>query len=489
MKSWPRNPITYEINTLVWLNDLSRQYDRSMSLQNVPAEEWDALSSCGFDALWLMGVWERSPAGTRIARELKNLRDACRKALPDFRPKDVVGSPYGVHRYTVDKRLGGSKGLAVAREMLAKRGMGLILDFVPNHTAVDHPWISEHPEYFIQGTRKDLEEFPDTFFESGGRVFARGRDPFFPPWEDTAQVNAFASGLRRAYVDTLLSIAKQCDGVRCDMAMLLTGKVFEGTWGTRVGTRPRAEFWEEMITALRKVSPDFLFVAEVYWDLEPELLKQGFDYCYDKKLYDLLVHGSAGSIRRHLQADEAHQRKLIRFIENHDEPRASATFSPYKLPAAAVAFATLPGAKLLHDGQLEGRKVKLPVQLGRRPAEAVDEKLHLFYRRLLEDIRSPALRYGDWYLCVLNGWPDNASYQNLLAWCWRKDKERRLIVINCSDARSQGRVRLPWEDLGDRIWQLEDLFSDSIYERDGKEMTEPGLFVDLDPWGFHYLKF
>ncbi|MDD1721759.1 MAG: alpha-amylase, partial [Euryarchaeota archaeon] len=92
-------------------------------------------------------------------------------------------------------------------------------------------------------------------------------------------------------------------------------------------------------------------------------------------------------------------------------------------------------------------------------------------------------------LCVLNGWPDNASYQNLLAWCWRKDKERRLIVINCSDARSQGRVRLPWEDLGDRIWQLEDLFSDSIYEREGKEMTEPGLFVDLDPWGFHYLKF
>jgi hypothetical protein len=489
MKSWPRNPIIYEINTFVWLNELSRRHNRVISLRNVPAEEWDALLSCGFDAVWLMGVWERSPAGTRIARGFQKLRDACRKALPDFRPKDVVGSPYCVHRYTVDKRLGGSKGLAVAREVLARQGMKLILDFVPNHTAIDHPWISKHPEYFIQGIRKDLEEFHDAFFESGGKVFARGRDPFFPPWEDTAQVNAFSSGLRRAYVDTLLDIAKQCDGVRCDMAMLFTGNVFEGTWGTRVGERPPVEFWEEMIAALRKASSDFLFMAEVYWDLEPELQKQGFDYCYDKTLYDLLVSGNAGSIRRHLHTDPAYQGRLVRFIENHDEPRAAETFSPAKLRAAAVAFATLPGAKILHDGQLEGRKIKLPVQLGRRPAEECDEKLHSFYRRLLGDIRTLALRDGDWCLCALSGWPDNASFQNLLAWCWRWDKERRLIVINYSDARSQGRVRLPWKDLDNRIWQLKDLFSDAIYERDGKEMIEPGLFVDLEPRGFHYLVF
>ena len=489
MKSWPRNPIIYEINTCVWLNELSRRYNRPISLWNVPVEEWDALSSYGFDALWLMGVWERSPAGTRIARELQILTDDCRKALPDFRPDDVVGSPYCVHRYVVDDRLGGPGGLAVARKMLAKRGMRLILDFVPNHTAMDHPWISEHPEYFVRGTREYLEEFPEAFFESGGRVFAFGRDPFFPPWRDTAQVNAFASGLRRVYVDTLLRIAGQCDGVRCDMAMLLMGNVFEGTWGTRAGTRPPVEFWEEMITTLREAASDFLFMAEVYWDLEPDLLEQGFDYCYDKRLYDLLVSGKADSIRRHLQADPACQGRFVRFIENHDEPRASATFSPYKLPAAAVAFATLPGAKLLHDGQMEGRKVKLPVQLGRRPVEVVDEKLNLFYRRLLEDIRSPAFRTGDWCLCETSGWPDNPSFQHLLAWCWRQEGERRLIVINFSDVRSQGRVRLPWRDLGVEVWHLRDLFSGSVYERDGKEMIDPGLFVDLEPRGFHYLIF
>jgi len=489
MKSWPRSPIIYEINTWVWLNELSRNYNQPISLRNVPAEELDALSSYGFDAVWLMGVWERSPAGTSIARKLQMLRDDCRKALPDFHPEDVVGSPYCVHRYMVDERLGGPKGLAITREMLAKRGMRLILDFVPNHTAIDHPWVSKNPEYFIQGTREDLEESPEAFFESGGTVFACGRDPFFPPWKDTAQVNAFASGLRRAYVDALLRIAEQCDGVRCDMAMLLMGNVFEGTWGTRIGTRSPAEFWEEMITALRKASSDFLFMAEVYWDLEPELLKQGFDYCYDKRLYDLLVSGNANSIRRHLKADPAYQGKLVRFIENHDESRAAETFSPHKLTAAAAAFATLPGAKLLHDGQLEGRKVKLPVQLGRRPAEDCDEKLNLFYRRLLEEIRSPALREGDWCLCEPSGWPDNSSFQNLLAWCWRKDEEWRLIVINYSNTRSQGHVRLPWDDLGVGVWHMTDLFSDSVYERDGKEMIEPGLFVDLEPGGFHYLIF
>jgi hypothetical protein len=373
--------------------------------------------------------------------------------------------------------------------MLTKRGMKLILDFVPNHTAIDHPWVLEHPEYYIRGTGKDMKGSPDAFFKSGGTVFARGRDPFFPPWRDTAQVNAFAGGLRQAYIDTLLGIAGQCDGVRCDMAMLLVGDVFEKTWGRRAGKRPRLEFWAEIISAVRKESSDFLFIAEVYWDLETELLRQGFDYCYDKTLYDLLVEGSVEGICRHLETDPTCQQKLFRFIENHDEPRAAAIFPFRKLPAAAVAFATLPGGKLFHEGQLEGQEVKLPVQLGRRPAEGTNGELLSFYRKLIREIGSEALREGDWRLCDRSGWQDNASFENLLAWCWRKGEERRLVVINYSDTPSQGRVRLPWQDLDGRVWSLKDLFSGSMYERVGKEMIEPGLFVDLEPWGFHFLSF
>ncbi len=125
-------------------------------------------------------------------------------------------------------------------------------------------------------------------------------------------------------------------------------------------------------------------MAEAYWDLEWELQQQGFDYCYDKRLYDRLEHDTAESVRLHLCADLAYQEKLVRFIENHDEPRAHSVFSPQKERAAAVTIATIPGARLFHEGQFEGRKVRLPVFLGRRPAEPVDPDLRAFYRTLLK---------------------------------------------------------------------------------------------------------
>ena len=245
--------------------------------------------------------------------------------------------------------------------------MRLILDFVPNHVAPDHPWVMEHPEYFIQGDEEDLRRDPASFVERGGRVFACGRDPYFPAWPDVLQLNAFNPGLRSAVIETLSDIAGQCDGVRCDMAMLLLNNIFERTWGLRAGAKPETNYWPEVIPAIKKENPDFKFIAEAYWDLEWELQQQGFDYCYDKRLYDRIEHDSANSVIGHLSGDLDYQDKLVRFIENHDEPRAAAVFTPEKERAAAVLVATLPGAKLFHEGQFEGRKVRLPVFLGRRP--------------------------------------------------------------------------------------------------------------------------
>ena len=270
-------------------------------------------------------------------------------------------------QYIVDPHLGGPRALAIARKELAKRGLRLILDFVPNHVAPDHPWVSQHPEFFIQGTSDDLRADPTSYTEIGGTVFACGRDPFFPAWPDVLQLNAFQSGLRAGVVKTLSDIAGQCDGVRCDMSMLEINVIFERTWGGRAGQKPATEYWAEVILAIKKAQPDFLFIAEAYWDLEWELQQQGFDFCYDKKLYDRLEHDDAESVRLHFCGDVAYQQKLLRFLENHDEPRAAATFSPAKEKAAAVTTYTLPGARLFHEGQLEGRKVRLPVFLGRRP--------------------------------------------------------------------------------------------------------------------------
>lgn len=487
--SRPRNPVIYEINTWVWLHELSQHHKTTITLGSIPPQEWEAIAGLGVDAVWLMGVWERSPAGIRIAQAHEGLQAEFRRVLPDLRQDDIVGSPYCVRRYVVDEHLGGPAGLATTREMLARRGLRLILDFVPNHVAPDHPWITEHPEYCIQGSAEDLNKTPDEFFAAGGNVLAHGRDPYFPPWPDVAQLNAFHSGLRQAVSKTLCDIAAQCDGMRCDMAMLVINRIFAQTWGQRAGTPPTAEFWPEVISAVRQRYPDTLFIAEAYWDLEWELQQQGFDYCYDKRLYDRLERDTAESVRLHLCAELAYQEKLVRFIENHDEPRAAAAFSREKSRAAAVTLATLPGAKLFHEGQCEGRAVKVPVFLSRRPAEPLDEELQTFYHKLLTTIGAPALREGEWRLCERNGWPDNPSYLNLVAWSWRAGEKHHLIVVNLSASRSQGRIRLPWADLVGQSWRLTDAFSREVYEREGNEMCDPGLYVDLGAWGFHCLHF
>ena len=316
----------YEINTWVWLTDLSRKSNAPVNLSSVPPAEWDAIAQYGFDAVWLMGVWERSPAGIAIANRDRNLMGDFLRALPDFRSEDNVGSAYCVRRYVSDQHLGGPNGLAIARQELAKRGMKLILDFVPNHMAPDSPWIVEHPEHFIQLDADHLQNEPAACARIGDKIFACGKDPYFPAWPDVVQVNAFEPGFRAAVIELLLGVAEQCDGLRCDMAMLLLNNVFNQTWRERAGEIPTTEYWREVIAAVKRQHPQFLFIAEAYWDLEWELQQQGFDFCYDKRLYDRLEHDDVEGVRLHLNADLGYQQKLVRFIENHDEPRASVAF-------------------------------------------------------------------------------------------------------------------------------------------------------------------
>jgi len=364
LRPWAKHPVIYEINTWVWLREVGRKYRKPMNLATVPEREWDAIASFGFDAVWFMGVWERSPSGIAISMRNRDLMEGFRKTLPDFSPEDNVGSPYCVRRYVVDPHLGGASGLASARTMLRQRGIRLILDFVPNHVAPDHPWANDHPDFFIQGNADDAKNDTASFVMVGESVFALGRDPYFPAWPDVLQINAFHPGLRQAVVETVQEIATQCDGIRCDMAMLMLNSIFERTWGARAGARPVGDYWTTLIPRIKERQAEFKFIAEAYWDLEWELQQQGFDLCYDKKLYDRLEHGSAEQVRMHLVADPAYQQKLLRFIENHDEPRAAATFSAEKARAAAVATLTLPGTRLLHQGQLEGLRVRLPVFCG-----------------------------------------------------------------------------------------------------------------------------
>ncbi|TMD41340.1 MAG: alpha-amylase, partial [Chloroflexi bacterium] len=344
-------------------------------------------------------------------------------------------------------------------------------------------------EYFVQGTHEDLMRAPSEFFEVSGTVIANGRDPYFSPWQDVAQLNAFSPRLRWATGETLNMVAGQCDGMRCDMAMLLLNNIFERTWGARVGMHPPEEYWSEVISAVRLQHPNVLLVAEAYWDLEWDLQQLGFDYCYDKRFYDRLEHDNAESVRQHLTAKLDYQDKLVRFIENHDEPRAAATFSPEKERAAAVTMMTLPGAKLLYEGQCEGRRVRPPVFLARRPLEQIDEDLRAFYEKLLAAVKDSGLPESEWQSCERMGWPDNRSYLNLVAWCWSQDEVRYVVIVNLSEYPSQARVQLHWNDLAGRGWQLKDVLGGALFERDGSELQLQGLYVDVPAWRFHFLYF
>jgi hypothetical protein len=436
----------YEINTAVWLG--------GRRLEEV---DWDPIAALGVDAVWLMGVWERSPAGLAIARSDPGLDAAMRAALPGLRDEDVIGSPYCVRDYVVDPRFG---DLATARTELAARGLKLILDYVPNHVAPDHPWV---PEHCIRGSEADLAGDPTSWLRVGDAIVARGRDPYFPAWQDVVQLDAFSPALRAAVRALLRRLAGMCDGLRCDMAMLMDNAVFARTWSL---DEPDEEFWPPLIERVRRAHPGFTFIAEAYWDMEYTLQQQGFDYCYDKRLYDRLAHEDASAVRGHLLADLGYQERLLRFIENHDEPRAAATFGP-RARAAAVVMSTVPGARLFHDGQLDGFRTHVSVFLARGPVEAPDPEVRDVYSRLLP------LEVTDWRLCELSGWPGNDTTRNLLAWSFTD----HLVVVNLSGAPAQGKVQIPRGR-----WTLIDLLSDARYERLGGE-----LYVGLEAWGAHVL--
>ena len=493
---FPVFPSLYQINTRVWLRELSGPLGRRASLDDVPEPFLDELAALGFDWVWLTGVWQTGEAGRAVSRRHPDWRRDYEEALPDVTDEDITGSPFAVAEYAAHKDFGGTKALARLRERLTARGIKLLLDFVPNHTALDHAWASEHPEYYVGGNETDLAHEPYSFVRvetlHGPRVLAHGRDPNYAGWPDTLQLNYRSFGLRQAMLGELERIAGACDGVRCDMAMLVLPDVIDRTWGNRSlpsdGLPPiDVSFWPEAISRVRGSHPDFLFMAEVYWDLEWELQQEGFDYTYDKRLYDRLRAQDAQAVRGHFWADAEFQRKSVRFLENHDEPRAAAAF-PFPVHQAAAIIAYLcPGLRFFHEGQFEGRKKHVTMHLGRRPFEQVDSAISSFYRQLLALLRLPAIRSGQWQLLeCISAWEGNPTAAQFLAFAWDGSQgEKLLVTVNYGPTQGQCYVSLPWNDLTDRVWNLSDQLSPARYERDGLDLATRGLYLDMPAWGYH----
>lgn len=489
-------PSLYQINTRLWLRELSDRLGRPATLAEIPDEFLDQLVSQGFDYVWFLGLWQTGSMGRQVSLSHPEWLQEFQATLPDFTEADVSGSPFAVTGYTLHRDFGQAAELLDLKQRLQTRGLKLIVDFVPNHTALDHPWVIQHPEFYVQGNEADLEREPHNYRQvqtaQGPLILAHGRDPYFPGWIDTLQLNYRHSGLREAMAQELLNLAQVADGVRCDMAMLVLPKVFQRTWGERSlpadGSPPVDEpFWPEATRRARAQHPGFLFMAEVYWDLEWELMQQGFDYCYDKKLYDRLLFQDVAAVRGHLWADMAYQNRLVRFMENHDEPRAAQEFpAPMHQAAAMVTYLT-PGLRFFHEGQLEGRRAKVSMHQGRRPAEPVDAALQEFYRKLLACLQRPEVRQGRWQLLeVRPAWDGNPTWDRFLAFAWEGPEAQRLLVtVNYGPTQGQGYVNLPFVDLRGQKVRFQDLMSETRYEREGDDLSNRGLYLDLPAWGFH----
>jgi Alpha amylase, catalytic domain len=474
----------FQINTRVWLRRLSAERGKRMTLADVDDAMVERFAQGGFDWIYLLSVWQTGRAGQMVSRHNEAWCAEFHAVLPDLVEDDISGSGFAITAYTVSDELGGEAALAALRKRLAKRGIRLMLDFVPNHTALDHPWVESHPDYYMQGSEALLAAAPRNYIrmetDNGPRILAHGRDPNYPGWPDTLQLNYANPELQQARIEELLAISGKCDGVRCDMAMLLLPDVFQRTWA--MTPEP---FWPRAIESVRRPHPTFTFMAEVYWDLEWTLQQQGFDYCYDKRLYDRLHSGNGRSIREHLKAGLDYQGKLARFLENHDEPRAASTFPWARHRAAAVITFLSPGLRFFHQGQFEGARVRIPVHLSRGPEEPVNHEIEEFYDKLLEILKDTEdFRIGVWSLIEPSpAWAGNESSDGVVAFAWT-DHDRRyyLIVVNYQEHRGQCYLVLPFMALKAQHVRLTDMIGDEIYDRDGSDLIGRGLYIDQEAW-------
>ena len=480
------HPHFYEINTWTWLESLSAKLGRTICLADVPDSEWDSLAGRGFDIVWLMGIWQRSPESRRVALADPANPPQYDRALPGWKPSDVISSPYAVAQYLPDPRIGTWDALDMVRKKLHSRKMALFLDFVGNHTALDHPWIHEHPEFYVHGTQIDFESEPSCFCQletPGGATFiALARDPYFPPWKDVAQLNHYHPGMRAAQLDELRTIANHCDGVRCDMAMLHLNSIFAWIWAHLMdcSAPPEKEFWAEAHTAV----PNLTLLAEAYWGTEPRLLDLGFSFAYDKELYDAVRDTKIEEVHARIVCEAALHGRLARFMENHDEARRAVVFGNERLQAAGTLMGTLPGLRFYHQGELEGRQIHLPITLRVAADEPVDPMSVSFFEKILAIAREEVFHTGQWSQLPVANEGDSTS-GNLVVYEWRSETVWKVIAVNLSAGASQGRVHVADRISPEKNYVFHDQLNEIHYPRTGEELSSLGLFIRREAYQAH----
>ncbi len=465
----------YELNARTWRTERSQELGRAVTLDDLDYGYLDHLVENGFTWLYLFGIWPSGPLVRQVSLDDPELHRALAAVLPDFGEDDIGGSPVAVSGYHTDPVLGGDEALQRLRDRARASGLSLMLDFIPNHVGLDHPWAEEHPDYLIHGSEGDLERNPGAWVRLHGRILAHGRDPNFAPWRDTLQIDYGNPVAQEAVIRAASSVAARCDGLRCEEAMLLLPDVFRGTWG-----RDMPAFWRRCTDAVRAEHPGTLFLGEVYWNKEWELQQQGFDFTYDKILYDRLLTDHAESVRAHLRASMDYQSHCVRFLENDDEQRAAATFASIDHHRGALFLSGMvPGMLLCHYGQEDGRRMHSPHRSRRRPPEEGSAFHRRAYRELMHLLAEPARHEGRWQLLE----PRDLGGRSLVGCLWTlPGYHSLLLVVNASWGHVTGAIE------PGPLAERDALFHDCLINGPAKPvkakaLRDDGVRLSLPPWG------
>ena len=465
-----------EISTRPYLYALCEKYRTKITkLRDIPIEEFDELQSLGFQWVWFMGIWQLGENCLNHDRCDHYLRDRYSNVCPGWSVEDVIGYPLCIVSYTVNNELGTEEDLVWLRQQLNTRGMKLMLDFVPNHTAIDAPEFSEHPDWYLHANFHDPKRFM-----ANGIAFGAGK--WIPPMYFSAQLDMTSEDTRRFQIDNLKSIAKRCDGVRVHVAHFCLTDLFMEQWNGVVdpSRRPPTEFWEEAIREVRSESPDFMIMAETYGiEIQKQLLSLGFDYIYDKELLDDLTDSNLDHFRYVVATQNvADMEHFVHFVENHDEARSIERFynNPKMSCAAAAALLSLPGLRLVNFHQWLGYTYKIDVHLRRSLPEHYLRDTLQFYTRFLRVLQTDAVRYGSWHLV------DVYDASTVLAWKWVKDEQHILVTVNFCGCNSGGRIVCDDVPCETGTVNVKELIQNVVYERDAEELARTGLCLLLSPY-------
>ena len=487
-RDWMPQLVLLAKTVYVWLDQLSRAYGRAIStLDGIPDEELDTLARRGFTGLWLIGVWERSPASRRIKQKCGN--------------PEAMASAYSLYRYEIAANLGGEAALENLRRRAWSRGIRLASDMVPNHMGIDSPWVVEHPEWFVsldhspfpsyRFTGEDLSHDPrvgifleDHYFDRSDaavvfkwldrrsgreRYIYHGNDGTRMPWNDTAQLNYLRPDVREAVMQSILDVSRKFPIIRFDAAMTLARRHYQRLWfpppGSGGDIPSRAgmgmtqeqfnrvmpwEFWREVVDRMARENPDTLLLAEAFWLMESYFVRTlGMHRVYNSAFMNFLKMEENAkfrqSLKNALEFNPEILKRFVNFMNNPDEDTALAQFGGGdKYFGACTLLATLPGLPMFGHGQIEGYSEKYGMEYGRAYLdERPDEELVRRHEsQIFPLLRRRALFSGVDDFRLYDFYGAGGVDENVVAFSNSRDHERSLVVFHNRFATAAGWIRV-----------------------------------------------